>query len=37
MKREFDWALISEEGELFCEGTVMAESEPDAYREAKST
>jgi hypothetical protein len=36
MKRKFDWALISEEGELFAEGMVMAENEPDAYREALS-
>ncbi|MGO9116440.1 MAG: hypothetical protein ACLQPD_02390 [Desulfomonilaceae bacterium] len=34
MKREFNWALIREEGELFSEGTVIAESEPDAYRQA---
>ena len=34
MKRGFNWALISEEGELFSEGAVIAESEPDAYGQA---
>ena len=34
VKIEFDWALSSEEGELFSAGTVIAECQTDAYSEA---